>query len=712
MDTPTGPSATLGAACERLSLRHDGRPDRGVSMPLDLNDAPLRLERRVIATAAPEPPAERPRSRYVSWIAAQQMVMGRGLEVLRLAGVSWPPPRGDKTNCPFPDHPDHNPSWRFSEECGRWFCSCGSGDVFDALVKLRRAPDFEAAKLLAAEMLNRRDAITEPREGVTLNTFAAHKGLPIDSLRDCGLSDGHHRGGPAVRIRYRAEDGTELDPRWRIALTGDLKTVSPKGATTALYGLDRRDEVLERGFVLAVEGETDALTAWHRGWPAIGLPGASNFRDDRDAAWFDGIEKIIMVREPDQGGGVMTKRLAGSRIASRVRVIELPGCKDVSALHLANPDGFDAVLQAAIEAATPLETAAAKEAASHPLNIVFYADLALDTEDNALVDGLMERRGFTAIIGEPGSGKTFFALHLALSLARGVPFFGRAVQQTPTLYIATESGAGIAKRALAYEGVPRDVPFAVITTGINLKEPNSQNAFALVDAINEVERSTGIRFGLIIIDTLSRAMPGADESGSVDMSNLIGNCDTIRGSTGTGLILVHHVGKDASRGSRGSSLLPAAIDTEITLSAHSATGMFIARASKQRELPCDGVMTWRLEVVELGQTGSGKPITTCVVVPIEGADALAAPKPKLSPADKIAFDQLVNAINESGTPGQPPHVPSSLKVVPIDLWRNYVYTASEGDKEAKKKAFQRARDRLQAKEIIGLWNDNVWITEQ
>jgi len=292
MDTPTGPSATLGAACERLSLRHDGRPDRGVSMPLDLNDAPLRLERRVIATAAPEPPAERPRSRYVSWIAAQQMVMGRGLEVLRLAGVSWPPPRGDKTNCPFPDHPDHNPSWRFSEECGRWFCSCGSGDVFDALVKLRRAPDFEAAKLLAAEMLNRRDAITEPREGVTLNTFAAHKGLPIDSLRDCGLSDGHHRGGPAVRIRYRAEDGTELDPRWRIALTGDLKTVSPKGATTALYGLDRRDEVLERGFVLAVEGETDALTAWHRGWPAIGLPGASNFRDDRDAAWFDGIEKI------------------------------------------------------------------------------------------------------------------------------------------------------------------------------------------------------------------------------------------------------------------------------------------------------------------------------------------------------------------------------------------------------------------------------------
>jgi putative DNA primase/helicase len=198
---------------------------------------------------------------------------------------------------------------------------------------------------------------------VTLEAFAAHKSLDVDFLRNCGLADGYSNDWkvPAVRIAYYGEDGTQLDPRYRIASgskdrADGRKTVSPKGGKTALYGLHRRDEVLERGFVILVEGESDTLTLWHHDWPAIGLPGAGNFKDERDVAWFDGVGTIYMVREPDQGGETMTKKIARSAIAARVRVMDLLPYKDVSELHLADPGGFDAILRAAMEAAVPLES--------------------------------------------------------------------------------------------------------------------------------------------------------------------------------------------------------------------------------------------------------------------------------------------------------------------------------------------------------------------
>jgi hypothetical protein len=343
-----------------------------------------------------------------------------------------------------------------------------------------------------------------------------------------------------------------------------------------------------------------------------------------------------------------------------------------------------------------------------PVKITFYRDLVLDNSDKTLVGGLVETGTLALLVGPPGSGKTFLATHLGLRVAQGAQFFGRDTVKTGVLFIATEAGSSICKRILAYEGIDKEIPFAVVTSGLVLGEGGSVGL--LLEAISKAEEETGIKFGLVIIDTLARAMPGKDESSSKDMGLAVEDCGAIQAATGATVLLCHHPGKDASRGSRGSSALPGAIDTGIEMLSPK-NGTYSARVEKQRDLPCEGFLSWKLEVVEVGRTPKDVPVTTCVVVPIEREpEDKPAKAPKLTDAVNIALEQLRKAINERGEPGtETGHVPAGRNVVPVELWRRYCYTAGTGSEDTKKKAFQRARDRLQALQMIGVWADQVWL---
>ena len=67
-----------------------------------------------------------------------------------------------------------------------------------------------------------------------------------------------------------------------------------------------------------------------------------------------------------------------------------------------------------------------------------------------------------------------------------------------------------------------------------------------------------------MLDTLARTMSG-DENAQQDMNRYVAACDRIREETGATELVVHHVGKDAKRGSRGSTVLPGAIEAEFTI---------------------------------------------------------------------------------------------------------------------------------------------------
>ena len=96
---------------------------------------------------------------YAPTRALQQAVRGHETAVLAALGIAW---QGGAQHiaCPYPDHADQNPSWRWHERKARAYCTCieRSHSIFDVVMRCEGI-DFEAAKLRVAGILGRHDLI-------------------------------------------------------------------------------------------------------------------------------------------------------------------------------------------------------------------------------------------------------------------------------------------------------------------------------------------------------------------------------------------------------------------------------------------------------------------------------------------------------------------------------------------------------------------------
>lgn len=174
------------------------------------------------------------------------------------------------------------------------------------------------------------------------------------------------------------------------------------------------------------------------------------------------------------------------------------------------------------------------------------------------VDGLIEHRGFTSIIGTPGAGKSFVALDMILHMATGKPWQGRDVQQQNVLYVIGEGLPGVIARVreweIRHEEDLRGKFFMI-------KEPMLTNGNAATWAwMCALMLKYNIK--TVVFDTLSRMIAGTDENSSKEMNQVINVFDKVRTVTGAGVVVVHHTSKSGSSG-RGSSALQGALDSEI-----------------------------------------------------------------------------------------------------------------------------------------------------
>jgi hypothetical protein len=198
-----------------------------------------------------------------------------------------------------------------------------------------------------------RTPATVQRSGCTLEEYAEAKRLPVDFLQGLGITELSYLVAPAVRMPYLDALGEEACVRFRVALDGDSKVKSKSGAKLCLYGLNRLEHAREVGYVVLVEGESDTQTLWHHGYPALGLPGAGNWNEERDVEHLAGLEAIYVLIEPDRGGQAVLKWVSASKIAERVRLVRLGETKDVSELHLVDPTQFRERFEQASQSATP-----------------------------------------------------------------------------------------------------------------------------------------------------------------------------------------------------------------------------------------------------------------------------------------------------------------------------------------------------------------------
>ncbi len=169
-----------------------------------------------------------------------------------------------------------------------------------------------------------------------------------------------------------------------------------------------------------------------------------------------------------------------------------------------------------------------------------------------LVKGWLERGALSVLYGESNVGKTFLALDLAMHVAAGCQWHGVRVQGGPVVYIAGEGGRGIRNRIEALRCALPNLTRGA-EKGFHLLPVSVDLCRADGDALVKVLQSLPSSPALVVVDTLARAMGEGDENSGQDMGAMIRTLDLIRGETGAHVLVVHHAGKDTSKGARGHS---------------------------------------------------------------------------------------------------------------------------------------------------------------
>lgn len=234
-------------------------------------------------------------------------------------------------------------------------------------------------------------------------------------------------------------------------------------------------------------------------------------------------------------------------------------------------------------------TVEAEEAAREEADSIFEL-LDVDELENMppptwLIRDLVAEEGLTVLYGDPGAGKSFIALDMALRIAHSMDWHGTEAKPTGVLYIAGEGSRGLGKRVKGWrrehgmEGV--DAPFLLLPVAVQLLEP-TQRAKLIRTVAAAMERA-GFNIGLIIVDTVSRALAGADENGQEAMSAFVAACDEVRGFAGGAVIGVHHSGKDKDKGMRGSTVLLGACDASLRVTKNEETVTLKTEKQKDAE---------------------------------------------------------------------------------------------------------------------------------
>ncbi len=222
------------------------------------------------------------------------------------------------------------------------------------------------------------------------------------------------------------------------------------------------------------------------------------------------------------------------------------------------------------------------------------------------VRGVLPARGLAAIAGPSASGKSFLAFDLAAAIARGERWFGQRVEAAPVVYAALEGEAGYKLRAQAWE-----INHAqALPNGLRLM----LDPFKLTESKDVEDLSAVVPAGaVVIVDTLNRAAPDTDENSSRDMGRVLEAAKRLQALTGGLVVLVHHTGKDESKGLRGHSSLFAALDAVVTVNRDGDRREWKLGKSKDG---ADGeAHTFKLQVEPLGFDEHGDSLTSCAVVP-------------------------------------------------------------------------------------------------
>lgn len=230
-----------------------------------------------------------------------------------------------------------------------------------------------------------------------------------------------------------------------------------------------------------------------------------------------------------------------------------------------------------------------------------------------LIRGLLPQVGTTCAYGAPGLGKSFMALDIALSVAAGYDVFGRKTLQGSSFYLSTEGKSGTRARAEAW-AIARGhelvgLPIALCEEPMNLRD--SSISGHLMNRLKSLEVESGVKCRFVCIDTLSQCLFG-DENRQEEVVEFCRAMTRLANELETQVCVIHHTGKDESKGARGSSVINGNFDTLLHLTENDGTRDLTLRTGKQKNGAKLGIRIL-LEPYDCGTDADGEPVSSLAV---------------------------------------------------------------------------------------------------
>ncbi|GAO26160.1 primase 2 [Alicycliphilus sp. B1] len=504
--------------------------------------------------------------------------------------------------------------------------------------KAAEPPRKPAPGMSPAEVWNRCEPATW-EHGYIAAKHAA--GVPLKLLRVVPAGDALRIAGQsmagALVVPALAADGT-LQSLQLIPPPGAGKKLNLPGAPMAGASFTV-GEVVPGAPVALCEGIGQAWAAWQAtGHPAVACFGWGNVGKVAEALrQRDAAARLVLV--PDVGKEESAAEIAQA-VGAAVAYMPEGEAQNFDANDLAQRDGAD-VLAELLEAATEPPKPA-------PRYKLLGADELRELPPLAWrVRGVLPAVGLAALYGPSASGKSFLAFDMAAAIAEGQRWFDCRVEAAPVVYAALEGEAGFKLRAQAWE-VSRG---RALPDGLRMM----LQPFKLTDGQDVLDLAAVVPAGaVVVVDTLNRAAPTADENSSRDMGEILEAAKTLQTLTRGLVLLVHHTGKNAAAGLRGHSSLFAAMDAAIEVSRDGDRREWKVAKSK------DGIdgeaRPFKLKVETLGVEETGEAITSCVVLRDTAAQDVRAVKLPQGGNQRVVLDALRPLFKDgtTGKPGAPP----------------------------------------------------------
>lgn len=214
------------------------------------------------------------------------------------------------------------------------------------------------------------------------------------------------------------------------------------------------------------------------------------------------------------------------------------------------------------------------------------------------------------------------------------------------------------------------------------------------------------------LDAYADEFSRVDQREFVEQSNVIdgrfvAGCDRLKNQTGAHVMVIHHSGKDEAKGARGSYSLLAAVDVEISVTSDKEI-----KCTKSRDFVTPRDITYELKSVTIGDDQDGDKVTSCVVEATSEPLKKHSKRKALTGQAKIAFEALDAALQQNGKryPDSKTY-PQGVDIVDVMHWRDECYKRglTDGESEsARRNAFHRVKKSLQNKDLIQIFEDRVW----